>query len=153
MFNGKTYTIHLQDILYMPGNQNNLFSLGRWLANGGNFLGHNLTLISKGGNTITKGSMTLNNLIKLRFHYTKQSIDDIANNANHTLIPFSMAYQLKSWDVWHHCFGHIGYSGLKKLFNHKLVISFFIDHNSQMADCVPCTEVKQSVIPFNKKGE
>jgi hypothetical protein len=80
----------------MPRNQNNLFSLRHWLANGGNFLGHNLTLISKGGNTITKGSMTLNNLIKLQFHYTKQGIDDIANDADHTLIPFSMAYQLKS---------------------------------------------------------
>jgi hypothetical protein len=64
-----------------------------------------------------------------------------------------VAYQLKSWDVWHHCFGHISYSGLKKPFDHKLVISFFIDRDSQMADCVPYTEAKQSVIPFNKKGE
>jgi hypothetical protein len=83
----------------------------------------------------------------------KQSIDDIANVADHTLIPFSMAHQLKSWDVWHHCFGHIGYSGLKKLFDHKLVTGFFIDRDSQMADCVPYTEAKQSVIPFNIKGE
>ena len=64
-----------------------------------------------------------------------------------------MAHQLKSWDIWHHPFGHIGYSRLKKLFDHKLVTSFFVDCNSQMADCVPCTEAKQSVIPFNKKGE
>ncbi len=64
-----------------------------------------------------------------------------------------MVQQLKSWDIWHHYFGHIGYSGLKKLFDHKLVTGFFVDHNSQMADCVPYTEAKQSVIPFNKKGE
>ena len=56
IFNGKTHTIHLQDVLYMPGNRNNLFSLRHWLANGGDFLGHDLTLISKGGNTITTPS-------------------------------------------------------------------------------------------------
>jgi len=83
----------------------------------------------------------------------KQNINDIANDADHTLIPSSVVQQLKSWDIWHHYFGHIGYSGLKKLFDHKLVTGFFVDHNSQMADCVPYTEAKQSVIPFNKKGE
>jgi len=40
--------------------------------------------------------MTSNNLIKLRFRYMKQGIDDIANNADHTLIPSSAAHQLKS---------------------------------------------------------
>jgi len=86
----------LQDVLYVPGNQNNLFSLRHWLANGGNFSGRNLTLISKGGNAIAKGSLMSNNLIKLRFRYMKLSIDNVANDADHTLISSSMVQQLKS---------------------------------------------------------
>jgi len=73
------FTIHLCDILYMPRNWNNLFSLRRWLAKGGDFSRQDLTLISKMGKLITKGTLTPNNLIKLRFRYTKSD----TKNANH----------------------------------------------------------------------
>src|SRR5216683_3861888 len=62
-FNGVTHTIHLCNVLYVPGNRNNLFSLGHWLAKGGDFLGQDLALISKVGNTIANGMLTSNNLI------------------------------------------------------------------------------------------
>src|SRR6266851_5224514 len=94
--------------------------------------------------------LTSNNLIKLQFHYTK---DESANNVDNASIALSTSQQLKSWDTWHHCFGHIGYSGLHKLFDQELVTGFFIDHDSSISDCAACTEAKQSVIPFNKKGE
>jgi len=68
---GETLTIHLRDVLYVPGNRNNLFSLGQWLVKGGDFLGQNLALISKTGKLITKGTLTSNNLIKLCFRYMK----------------------------------------------------------------------------------
>ncbi len=64
---GMMHTIHLRDVLYVPGNKNNLFSLGRWLAKGGDFSGQDLTLISKTGIHVTNGMLTTNNLIKLHF--------------------------------------------------------------------------------------
>jgi hypothetical protein len=73
----KTFTIHLCDILYMPGNWNNLFSLGRWLAKGRDFSRQDLALISKMGKLITKGTLTPNNLIKLCFHYTKSNTKNV----------------------------------------------------------------------------
>jgi len=69
--NSKMFTIHLHDILYMPRNRNNLFSLRRWLAKGRDFSRQDLALISKTGKLITKGTLTSNNLIKLCFHYMK----------------------------------------------------------------------------------
>jgi hypothetical protein len=38
-YNGTLYLIRLCNVLYVPGNRNNLFSLGHWIAKGGNFLG------------------------------------------------------------------------------------------------------------------
>ena len=38
-YNGTSYPIHLCDVLYIPGNKNNLFSLGRWIAKGSDFMG------------------------------------------------------------------------------------------------------------------
>ena len=51
MIDGEMITIHLHDVLYVPGNRNNLFSLRWWLAKGGDFSRQNLTLISKMGKT------------------------------------------------------------------------------------------------------
>ena len=79
--NGETFTIHLRDVLYVPGNQNNLFSLGRWLAKGGDFSGQDLALVSKLGKLIMKGTLTPNNLIKLRFRYTKSDTKNATHKA------------------------------------------------------------------------
>jgi len=87
--------------------------------NGGDFSGHDLALISKVGKSVTKGTLTTNNLIKLCFCYAKDGdINDaiIGEDAVHTTSS-STTQQLKGWDTWHHHFGHIGYSGLCKLFN------------------------------------
>jgi hypothetical protein len=154
MHNRVTHTIHLHNVLYVPRNRNNLFSLGHWLANGGNFSGHDLALISKAGESITKGMLTANNLIKLRFRYAKSDdVDDAITGDNAATISLSTTQQLKGWDTWHRRFGHISYSGLRKLFDRELVTGFLVDRASSMSDCVACTEAKQSVIPFNKKGE
>ena len=58
-----------------------------------------------------------------------------------------------SWDTWHRHFGHIGYSRLKNLLDQQLVSGFNVDQSSPMLDCAACTEAKQSVILFNKKGD
>jgi hypothetical protein len=81
MINGETFTIHLHDVLYVPGNWNNLFSLRRWLAKGGDFSRQDLTLVSKSGKLIMKGTLTPNNLIKLRFCYTKSDTKNATHKA------------------------------------------------------------------------
>jgi len=76
MINGMTHMIHLHNILYVLGDWNNLFSLGCWFAKEGDFLGCDLTLITKGGNVIINKTLTSNNLIKFHFCYTKDDISD-----------------------------------------------------------------------------
>ena len=76
LINGMLHTIHLHDVLYVPGNCNNLFSLGRWFAKRGDFSGRDLTLITKGGNTIANGTLMSNNLIKFHFCYIKNNMSD-----------------------------------------------------------------------------
>jgi hypothetical protein len=146
-YNGTSYPICLCDVLYILGNKNNLFSLGRWIAKGSDFMGRKLILISKQGDIIANRKLMTNNLIKFRFCYAK-----------HEILPHAVTYPslIKpelNWDIWHCHFGHISYSGLKNLFDRKLVSSFNVDQSSPMSDCMACIEAKQSVIPFNKKGD
>jgi hypothetical protein len=105
---GVVYPIRLCNILYVPRNRNNLFSLGCWIAKGGDFSGRKLALVSKQGNIITTGTLTPNNLIQFRFRCTLNC--DIP--PDHAFI--STTQLVKSWDVWHCRFGHIGHSGLQK---------------------------------------
>jgi GAG-pre-integrase domain len=55
-----------------------------------------------------------------------------------------------SWKTWHHQFGHIGYSGLQKLLDKKLIDGFNVDECTLKPDCVACTEAKQHIEPFPK---
>jgi hypothetical protein len=145
---GKTHTIHMRNVLYVPGNRNNLFSLGRWLAKGGDFSGQSLTLISNKGIPISKGTLTANNLIKLRLQFTKIDAD-----LPHADTSYPASEKLKTWDVWHCRFAHVGISGLRKLFDKQLVTGLFVDRESTFSDCSACTEAKQSVMPFNKTAD
>jgi len=120
-YNGTSYPIHLCDVLYILGNKNNLFSLGRWIAKGGDFMGRKLILISKQGDIIVNGKLMKNNLITFHFCYAKCKILPCA-----VTYPSLIKPKL-SWDIWHHHFRHIGYSGLKNLFNRKLVSGFNVD--------------------------
>jgi transposase InsO family protein len=52
--------------------------------------------------------------------------------------------------MWHQRFGHVGYSGLKKLLKGNLVDGFNLDVQTAKPDCVACTEAKQHVEPFPK---
>ena len=53
-------------------------------------------------------------------------------------------------ETWHQQFGHIGYTGLQKLLNEKLVDRFNVDIQSPKPDCIACTEAKQHVETFPK---
>src|SRR6266853_2021321 len=88
-----------------------------------------------------------NNLIKFRFCYAKHE------TCSYNVTYPTLTKPVLSWDTWHRCFGDIGYSRLKNLLNRQLVSGFDVDRSSPMSDCAACTEAKQSVIPFNKKGD
>ena len=53
----------------------------------------------------------------------------------------------QSWETWHKCYGHIGYSGLQKLLDHKMVEGFTVDENSLKPDCETCVLAKQTIKP------
>lgn len=76
---GKKYVVTLLDVLYMPGNKFNLFSLGRWAAAGGRFIGEDgaLSLISKSGKCAAQGTKMVNNLYSMRFTIRKPTADSI----------------------------------------------------------------------------
>ena len=53
-----------------------------------------------------------------------------------------------NWETWHKQFGHIGYSGLQKLYDGRMVEGFNVDIRTPKPDCIACTEAKQHVEPF-----
>jgi hypothetical protein len=55
-----------------------------------------------------------------------------------------------SWETWHRRFGHIGYTGLQKLLDEKMVNGFTVDEHTEKPDCEACTQAKQHVEPFPK---
>jgi hypothetical protein len=146
-YEGITYPICLCNVLHIPGNWNNLLSLRCWIAKGGDFRGRELALMLKKGNVIANGTLTTNNLIKFCFHYAKQLSPPLI-----TSYP-SISQSERSWDVWHCHFRHISFSRLQRTLDLQLVTGFNMDRNSPKSDCMAYTEAKQSVLPFNKKGD
>jgi len=69
---GKKYVIRLLDVLYVPNNQHNIFSLGRWPDAGGQmFAQGTLSLMTESGKCVVQGKKTENNLYKMRFTIRK----------------------------------------------------------------------------------
>ena len=66
-YNGHNYTLQLENVLYIPSNRNNLISLGRWDKAGGWYTrgGGELTLITKDGTPVARGTQIANNLYKM----------------------------------------------------------------------------------------
>lgn len=62
--NGHTYILQLEDVLHVPGNRNNLISLGRWDKDGRQYIGQNntITLFTKEGKSVARGTKIANNL-------------------------------------------------------------------------------------------
>jgi len=66
----------------------------------------------------------------------------------HSDYAFSAASPSQSWETWHRRFGHVGYSGIKKLLDNQLIDGLQIDMYSPKLDCVACTEAKLSEAPY-----
>jgi hypothetical protein len=145
---GRKYTLTLNDVLYIPGNKNNLISLGRWEAAGGKYTGHDgkLTLTAKSGSHVVQGPHIANNLYHLKFTLKKPT--QTQGKTNHTFA----AQETPSWETWHRRFGHVGYTGLQKLHELGLADGFDVDTRTPKPDCVACTEGKLTVKPFDKSA-
>ena len=71
---------------------------------------------------------------------------------SHTVTPLTFVgcEPALGWETWHRRFGHVSYSGLRKLLDKELVDGFHVDKHTLTPDCVACTEAKQHVQPFPK---
>ena len=65
--NGQKYLLHLENVLHVPGQKNNLISLGRWDTAGGKYIGGKgqLTLVTKDGKHVAQGTKMDKHLYKI----------------------------------------------------------------------------------------
>ena len=131
---GKNYVLRLHDVLYIPNNKYNIFSLGRWSAVGGQIFVEDgtLSLITNSGKCTAQGTKTENNLYKMRFTIRKPT-----------------AAMTHSWETWHKRYGHIGYADLQKLLDNPLVEGFAVDIPTTKPACVACAEGKRPENTFS----
>jgi len=138
----RTYILKLKNVLHVPKNKNNLISLGKWEKDKRSYNTCNgtITLLTKDKKPVARGVKISNDLYKLTFKHIPQMA-----SSNYT---FSTASPSQSWETWHRHFGHVGYSGIKKLLDNQLVDGLQIDMHSPKPDCVACTEAKLSEAPY-----
>ena len=122
---------------------------GQWDAASGHYNGGNgeIMLIIKNGMPVAQG-------IKIRNHLYCMKMDlKLPNQSNKFQSQtFIVNNKLPTWQTWHQHFGHVGYTGLQKLLDGKMVEGFTVDEDSPKPDCIVCTEAKQHVQPFPKSS-
>ena len=143
-YNNKKYILILQNVLYIPTNRNNLLSLGKWDAAGGKYTGGGgqIILEDKNGNSVAAGTKIDNNLYRLNLKTRSHQRDEVFHS-------FISNDDIQDWETWHKRYGHIGYSGLQKLIDLKMVDGFTVNNDSRKPDCEICTQAKQTVKPFD----
>jgi hypothetical protein len=151
MYNGNKYLLRLEDVLYIPANPYNLFSLGRWDTSGGHYTGGGggITLVTKDGKSVARCQKVSNNIYRMKITI-RQPGSMTTKNATVTPQTYLSSEPAQSWETWHKRFGHISYTGLQKLLDLDLVDGFNVDTRTLKTDCVACTEAKQTVEPFNQ---
>src|ERR1700683_136433 len=144
--NGINWTLKLENVLHVPGQKNNLISLGRWDKAGGTYQGgkNKIILITKDGKRVAEGNR-LNN-----FLYGMNVRVKPPTSTSESSQTFTGTESAQSWETWHKRYGHIGYSGLQKLLDNNMVEGLEVDTSTPKPDCVACTEAKQNVEPFPK---
>jgi hypothetical protein len=152
-YNGHDYILQLEDVLYIPTNRNNLISLGRWDKSGGRYTGGGgaLTLITKDGTAVARGTQIENNLYKMKVAFRQPN----AKLKMVKTIPQCLLIHepVQNWETWHKRLGHISYSGLQQMLDNNLVEGFNVNIHTPKPDCVACTEAKQSVEPFGRHSD
>jgi hypothetical protein len=126
--------------------------LGRWDAAGGRYIGGGgaITLITKDGKHVAQGKKISNNLCKMKTTIQNPHKTP-SKKCTVTPLMFIGSKLAHSWEEWHRRFGHVGYSGLQKLLDKKLVEGLNIDEHTPKPNCVACTEAKLHAKPFPKE--
>src|ERR1700678_4391783 len=121
-YEGHNYILQLESILYIPTNQNNLISLGRWDKSGRRYTGGGgeLILIKKDGILLSRGTKIENNLYKMMVTTHKPDITSTKRVETQNK-SFVIHEPVQSWETWHKRFGHISYSGLQHILDNNLV--------------------------------
>src|SRR5229473_7325178 len=100
-----------------------------------------LILYNKDREVITVGIKINQNLYKFSFESATKD-----NSSESIYVITNQSPQ--SWEIWHRRFGHVGYTGLKVLYDRNLVKGFDVDTSSKINDCTACIQAKSSVQPF-----
>ncbi|GBE86810.1 hypothetical protein SCP_1000520 [Sparassis crispa] len=59
-----------------------------------------------------------------------------------------------SWESWHRRYGHLGFTGLEKLYKENLVEGLTVDENSMpLTQCEACIQAKQAHCAYPKEAE
>ena len=111
-----------------------------------------MTLITKDGTSVARGTKVGNNLYKMKVAIREPNTQP---SKNKTITPqtFLAAEPAQSWETWHKRFGHTSYGRLQHMLDKNLVEGFSIDTRTQKPDCIACTESKQTMEPFGKSTE
>ena len=153
-YEGIPHTFQLNIVLHVPNNIWNLMSIPLWeepAGQGAHFKDHQVILTTdkttqKVGTPIAKGPKINRKLYRIPFKLAPspdlQSIRDI--------LCFSTRKAPIPWEIWHHRFGHIVYSGLENLKHLDLVKELEVDLQSPQPDCIACVEVKALEVPYGQ---
>jgi hypothetical protein len=152
--NGQDFVLILEDVLHVPSTRNNLISLGQWDAAGGQYTGGGgvITLTTKDGKRIGHSKKISNHLYKMDMTICKAT-SKLPKDYAASPHAFISKQPALSWEMWHRRFGHIGYTGLQKLLDKKMVNGFTVDERMGKPNCEACTQAKQHVEPFPKASK
>jgi transposase InsO family protein len=144
---GKLKLFYLKETLFTPNHPDNLLSIGRIDANGGKIIfgDHKAVLFDNKNNVIVEGKLSTNRLYPLDIYRRTHSNAETSKITTET--------HQHTWDEWHHKYGHVSATGLKRLLADKLVDRFEVDETLMMGDCDACIQAKQSHVPFPKKAK
>jgi len=149
--NGKTSIICLNNVLHIPCNQNNLLSVICWdkaLGCSAHFKDKEVTLNLDKNTTIARGHRKDSKLYRIKFAIVPPPhIPNTDKDIMTDLVCLSMRLSIP-WEIWHKQFGHIAYSGLKKLAHLSLVEGMNIDMRLSKPNCIACTEAKLFEAPY-----
>ena len=136
------HTFELNNVLHVPSNRNNIFSLGRWEQEGRSIFVRNsiLYLRDETGKDMARGTKVANKLYQMSFR--------LAPDSSPEMICFSVDISDLSWEEWHRRMVHIGYSGLRELYTRNMIANLKIDTHTLKPDCIPCVEGKHHIAPF-----
>jgi len=139
---GQPYLLKLRNVLHVPENKNNLFSLGQWEKDGRSIYVNDgvIALHMRNGIIAAKGHKIHNNLYKICFAISPVSVT--------ITCAFIADDHLPTWENWHRQFVHVNYRGIKKLLDAHMVEGLQINSSSPKPDCIACTEAKLSQLPY-----